>query len=149
VKAVTELISSELDAGLYKKIVLFCVHRDVIEGLRTSLSKYGVVTLYGGTDPGTKMRNVDKFQTRIKPRVFIGNIAAAGTNITLTAAHHVTFVEQDFVPGNNAQAAMRVHRIGQKDPVTVRFISLNNPMDQKITHILKKKTKELTEIFDT
>jgi SNF2 family DNA or RNA helicase len=80
--------------------------------------------------------------------VFIGNIHAAGTAITLTAAHHVWFVEQDWVPGNNAQAIMRCHRIGQKNNVSVQFISLDNSLDHTIMLILKRKTRELTEIFD-
>lgn len=148
VQAVVDLVKSEIEAGLYEKIVIFAIHQDVIEGLRVGLTKYGAVTLYGGTPPEKRQRHIDKFQKTKKTRVFIGNIAAAGTNITLTAAHHVLFVEQDWVPGNNAQAAMRVHRIGQKESVTVRFVSLNNPMDERITQILKRKTKELAEIFD-
>lgn len=149
VEPVAELIKSEFELGLYEKIVIFAIHRDVIEGLRVRLSKYKPVTLYGGTDPETKQKNVDKFQKNPKTRVFIGNIAAAGTNITLTAACNVTFIEQDWVPGNNAQAAMRVHRIGQKENVTVRFVSLNSPMDERVTQVLRRKTKELTEIFDS
>lgn len=149
VEPVADLIKMELDLKLYEKIVIFAIHRDVIEGLRSRLTEYGAVTLYGGTEPETRQKNIDKFMKNKTTRVFIGNIAAAGTNITLTSAHNVTFIEQDWVPGNNAQAAMRVHRIGQTQNVSVRFISLNNPMDEKLTRILRKKTKELTEIFDS
>lgn len=148
VKATAELVSQELEANAYDKLVIFAIHRDVIEGLRVRLSKFGAVTLYGGTPPKTRQKNIDKFQNNPKCRVFIGNILAAGTAITLTSSCQVVFVEQDWVPGNNAQAAMRCHRRGQTRPVFVRFVGLVDSIDQRIAQVLKRKTKEITEILD-
>ena len=148
VQPTIDLVSKELDAGLYKKIVIFCLHRDVIEDLRIGLAKYNPVTLYGGTPPKKRQKNIDRFQNTHKYQIFIGNIHAAGTAITLTRAHHVLFVEQDWVPGANAQAVMRVHRIGQENPVSCRFMALHDTLDAKIMKMVKKKTQELTEIFD-
>lgn len=148
VPAAIEIIKRELENKAYDKIVIFAVHRDVIESLRDGLRKFGAVTIYGGTDPDKRQRNIDRFQTNPKCRVFIGNIQAAGTAITLTAAHNVTFVEQDWVPGNNAQAIMRCHRIGQENHVKVRFMVLDGTLDAKIGYILKRKTEQLTLILD-
>lgn len=143
-----QIIGDELEANAYQKIVIFAIHRDVIETMRDGLREFGVVTIYGGTDPEKRQRNIDRFQKDPKTRVFIGNIHAAGTAITLTAASHVTFIEQDWVPGNNAQAIMRCHRIGQENHVHVRFIVLDGTLDAKIGFILKRKTEQLTQIFD-
>lgn len=148
VKAVSTMVAEELNLGLYEKIVLFAVHRDVIEGLRVHLVKFKPVTLYGKTDPARRDRNVDKFQNNPKCQVFIGNIQSAGTAITLTAAHNIIFVEQDWVPGNNAQAAMRCHRIGQTKPVLVRFAGLVDSIDQRVSEVLRRKTRDLSAIFD-
>jgi SWI/SNF-related matrix-associated actin-dependent regulator 1 of chromatin subfamily A len=148
VQGAVDLISAELEANAYEKVVIFAIHRDVIEGLRARLSKFRPVTLYGGTDHLKREKNIDRFQKDKRYRVFIGNIMAAGTAITLTAAHQVVFVEQDWVPGNNAQAAMRCHRIGQKNPVTVRFIGLADSLDERVAQVLKRKTRELTLLFD-
>lgn len=143
-----KIVREELSSGAYEKIVIFAHHRDVIEGLRVRLNKFRPVTLYGGTPPEKRQLNIDNFQKNPYCRVFIGNIRAAGPSITLTAAHQVMFVEQDWVPGYNAQAAMRVHRIGQKYPVFVRFMSIAGGIHEKIAIALKRKTKELAEIFD-
>lgn len=145
---VAKLIASELTNKQYQKIVVFAIHRDVVEGLRQRLTAFRAVSLYGGTNPGKREHNIRKFSTDPKCRVFIGNIQSAGTGITLTAAHQVLFIEQDWVPGNNAQAAMRCHRIGQEMPVTVRFVGLKDSLDSRISKILKRKTRDLTEIFD-
>lgn len=147
--ALADLVKGELESGAYDKIIIFAVHRDVIEGFRTRLQKYGAVTLYGNTDPDQRERNIAKFQTSPKCKVFIGNIQAAGTNINLTAAHNILIAEPDWVPGNNAQAIMRAHRIGQTFPVYVRFAALaNSPLDAAIQKLLRRKARELTEVFD-
>lgn len=148
VAPVATMLREELDNDYYK-VVVFAIHKWTIENLRRALSGYGAMSLYGGTSVAKRQRNIDKFQDPdSKARVFIGNIQAAGTAITLTAAHHVVFVEQSWVPGENAQAAMRCHRIGQTQPVTVRFVSLNESTDQQVVRVLRKKTKELTQVFD-
>lgn len=143
-----EIIEEELASGQIDKLVLFAIHKDVIEGAREALRKYKPVTLYGGTPAEKRQANIDKFQNDPKCRVFIGNIVAAGTGITLTAAHEVAFLEADWVPSNNAQAAMRCHRIGQTKHVRVRFFSCAGSVDEDVMTTLVHKTRELAKIFD-
>ena len=54
----------------------------------------------------------------------------------------------DWVPGNNAQAIMRCHRIGQTRPVLARFVALAGGADERISNVLKRKTRELSALFD-
>jgi len=145
--AVCDILAEELAADSTLKIVVFAVHRDVIEGARLKLAKYGAVTLYGGTDPKKKALNVDKFMNDAKCRVFIGNVQAAGVGITLTSSCEVAFLEADWVPASNAQAAMRCHRIGQAKPVRVRYFSCEGSVDEQIQKTLLRKSRELTKLF--
>lgn len=147
VPPIAKLVREELKEKKYEKVVIFACHRDVIRGLWDELRDLGAVTLYGGHSDEKKEKNVKKFQHSKNTRIFIGNIQAAGTAITLTAAHHVIFIEQDWVPGNNAQAAMRCHRIGQKKPVTIRVASVENSIDQRVNDILTRKVREITNLF--
>jgi SNF2 family DNA or RNA helicase len=146
---VSNLIRGEMEAGLYEKLVIFAIHKDVIAGLFYRLSEFNPVIVNGDISVGERQSNIDAFQKDPNVKIFIGNIGSAGTGITLTASHQVLFCELDWVPGNNAQAAMRCHRIGQTKPVTVRFVSLDNPMDERVTQVLKRKAKELSEIFES
>lgn len=141
-----DILEEELATGAVQKIVIFGIHKDVIEGCRRRFAKYGAVTLYGGTPGEKRQANIDRFQKDPKCRVFIGNIQAAGTGITLTAAHEVAFVEADWVPANNAQAAMRCHRIGQDKPVRVRFFSCAGSVDEEVMDTLRRKTRELAKL---
>lgn len=150
VEPVVELVSEELTNGAYKKIVIFCIHRDTIVALQEKLGKkFGAVLVFGGSKPSRVVDRIAAFQNpNSKCRVFIAQIQTAGTSLTLTAADQVLFVDQDFVPGNNSQAAARCHRIGQTRPVTVRFVSLADSIDQHLCALLKRKTEELGILTD-
>lgn len=146
VESVIGIVSEELRTNAYEKVVIFGIHQGVIELLRDGLREFHPVTLYGGTPDSKRQSHIDKFQKDAKTRVFIANIQAAGPSITLTRAHNIIFIEQDWVPGNNAQAAMRCHRIGQKNAVLVRTISLDDPIDERISSALRRKTAQLLQI---
>jgi SWI/SNF-related matrix-associated actin-dependent regulator 1 of chromatin subfamily A len=145
---IMDIIKEELEEGAYKKIVLFAIHKDVIENARLALKKYGAMTLYGGTPPNKRQIIIDHFMDNPEKKVFIGNIQAAGTGITLTSANEVAFIESSWVPSDNAQAAMRCHRIGQTRHVRVRMFSCAGSVDEDVMKTLVHKTRELAKIFD-
>lgn len=148
VPEVVKILKDELETGAMDKVVIFSVHRDVIVSLRDALKQFGAMAYFGGMDPKKKQETVDRFQNNPKYRVFIGHIVAAGTAITLTSANEVVFVEPSWVPAENAQAAMRCHRIGQEKPVRVRIFSVAGSIDEDINKALRMKTQDLTKIFD-
>lgn len=146
----TEIITDELENNAYEKLVIFCVHRHLIEGFRQSLSKFKPVTLYGGTPANKRSRHIDTFINNPRCRVFIGNIVAAGVGVDglQRVCHQVIMAECDWTPGNNAQAVMRVHRIGQTKPVSVRIASVADSVDEQIQKALKRKLRDITAIWD-
>lgn len=147
VGAVADLVKSELDHGL-KKIVIFAIHKAVIEGLRDRLSEYGPVTVYGGTPAEKRDRHLHSFNHNEKCRVFIGNIQACGVAISLAeGASDVLFVESDWVPMNNAQAAARVDGPEQREPIFVRFVGLAGSVDEYVSKVIRRKTDDLAKIF--
>lgn len=147
VAALVDLVRTELDSDL-DKIVIFAQHRAVIEQLVEGLQDYGAVQIHGGVDHKLRQLAIDQFQTNPATRVFVGQITAAGTAITLTAASNVLFASASWVPADNAQAAMRCHRIGQKNSVLVRFAMLANSLDERVTAVVRRKTAELAALFD-
>lgn len=150
VKGVVDLVTDELNSGL-DKIVLFAHHTRVIEGLRDGLSAFGAVALYGETNPNARQRNIDRFANNPKCRVFVGNIKAAGVAIDglQNQCCNVMFVEKVSVPGDMAQAIMRVRRNGQTRPVLVRSVRLaNDEIFDRIERALFRKTKDLIAAFD-
>ncbi len=141
---VASLISEEITLGLYDKIVVFGIHTDVIESLAELLYKFKPVMITGKTPPNQRQNAIDNFQINPGTKIFLGNIQASGTSITLTASNQVGFIEQDWVPGNNDQAAQRCHRIGTTKPVTARHFCIADSFDERVTAIIARKTQELS-----
>lgn len=136
-----------LDSG-GEKLVLFAYHKEVITALQGGLLPYHPVSLHGATPADLRQRAVDSFQGNPHYKVFIGQIQAAGIGITLTASSNVVFVESSWVPAENEQAAMRIHRIGQRDACLIRFATLAGSLDEQIQRACRRKLTDIRRLFE-
>jgi SWI/SNF-related matrix-associated actin-dependent regulator of chromatin subfamily A-like protein 1 len=153
-RGATEYIIDMLDnLPERRKILVFAHHAHVIASLARHLGEYSPAVLVGSTNQADREIAVDKFLTEDRCRVFVGNIQAAGTAITLVGpkckCSDVVFVESSWTPMDNAQAACRVHRIGQQDGVVARMLSASGTVDDLINNLLVRKAREFTTLFDT
>jgi len=121
----------------YDKIVLFAHHKAVIEKLRTL---EGSVHVDGSCTQTQRESAVNRFQDG-DARVFIGQIQAAGTGLTLTAANVLVFVECSYVPAENRQAADRIHRIGQDESCLIYLAVVPDSIDESIIETIERKMK--------
>ena len=55
-----------------------------------------------------------------------------GVGVTLSAASHAVFVEQDWTPAILRQAEDRLHRIGQESPVLIQYLVVPDSIDVNI-----------------
>jgi SWI/SNF-related matrix-associated actin-dependent regulator 1 of chromatin subfamily A len=135
-----------------RKVLVFAHHKDVITLLAGGLQNWGPLVITGATTPDYRTLAVDAFLTEPRCRIFIGNIQAAGTGLTLVgpqcACSDVVFVEASYSVGDNVQAAARVHRIGQNDAVVARFLTAHGTIDDRIQDILARKAKDFSELFN-
>jgi SWI/SNF-related matrix-associated actin-dependent regulator 1 of chromatin subfamily A len=110
--------------GCTGKTLVFAYHHDVIERLMETLADQGVSGFTGSSSLRDRDRAAERFHDDPNCQFFIGNIEAAGQGITLTAARHVVFAEPDWRGTYLEQAEDRAHRIGQTDPVSVKYLLL-------------------------
>jgi SWI/SNF-related matrix-associated actin-dependent regulator of chromatin subfamily A-like protein 1 len=147
---VAEYVRDMLDGGV-QQVVVWAVHHDVLDYLVQHLFDYGVSRLDGRTTSKDRGAAIGAF-IEGRARVFVGQIQAGGTAITLSGGklpcHDIVFAETSFSPSDNFQAACRIHRIGQRDAVLARFASAAETYDDRIQDILARKTKDFTELFE-
>lgn len=143
IQPVVELVRSEFDNGM-ERIVIFGWHRDVLAAIAQDLEGE---LLYGGTSDPERNRIIDGFRDG-EIRVVCAQILTAGTAIDLSAADDVLFVEQDWTPSNNAQAAMRVMSQFKKRPVRARAVGIAGSIDEAVTGTLQRKTRMVAEILN-
>jgi len=75
---------------------------------------------------------MDLFRNDAEYRVAILSITAAGTGLNFTPCHAVVFAELHFTPGLLGQAEDRVHRIGQTQNVSVKYLIAKKTLDEYI-----------------
>jgi SWI/SNF-related matrix-associated actin-dependent regulator of chromatin subfamily A-like protein 1 len=135
-----------------RKVLVFGVHTDVIGALKNHLGEHNPAVIIGATSPKDRETEVERFLQLAPCRVFIGNIQAAGTALTLVGpkckCSDVVFVESSWTSADNAQAACRIHRIGQHDGVVARMLTTDHPVDELIHRILVRKAREFSQLFD-
>jgi len=130
------------------KVVVMGIHKRALRDVQGQLAKEGFrsVLVNGDTPERERIAAVQAFQNDPRCRVFIGNMRAAGTGITLTAASKIDMLETDWSPAPNAQAIMRIHRIGQTKQVRARFISLAKSIDLAVTAVVAEKTQAIATV---
>lgn len=141
------MLKEELDAGCGKRVV-FGIHTEPLLFIKNFLHKYGyeAVIAYGETREADRQEAVHRFMNDPNVKVFIGNIKVAGVGLTLTESSDIDMFESDWSPAGNAQAIKRVHRYGQTQNVTARFITLAGSIDETVNRIVAGKTASIAEI---
>jgi len=143
---VLEFINNWLDQT-DEKLVIFAVHKDVISKIKEGV-KFPSVVLDGSVAGENRQRIIDSFQNDPNVRVFIGQLVAAGSGITLTAASTVMFVEMDWVPSRFTQAEDRVHRIGVRDSVTCLYLVAECTVEERLCEIIQSKQEVVSNVLD-
>ena len=140
-------IEDFLENNVDGKLVVFGTHRKTVDVI---MDKFDGIAVKVDGSVSTKDRDlaVGRFHEDKNIRLFMGNIQAAGTGLTLTAASTVAFLELPWSPGELAQAEDRCHRIGQKNFVNVYHLIAADTIEEKIAMLLDKKRKVLDAVLD-
>lgn len=132
-----------------EKMVLFTTSRAVAEVLEDDLKSYGCLRVDGSVgNPVKKKKIIEQFQSSKKHRALAANIASVGLGYTITKPTIAVFVEYEWTEAANSQARDRLHRTGQKSPVTAYYLVLRNTLDE---YILKKvlKRRQISDVLHT
>jgi len=145
VPAVVEFCRELLEQEI--PLVIFAYHRSVIADLTESFSEYKPSVITGDTPANARQGQVDRFQEG-QTNLFIGNLVAAGTGITLTRSCTVVLAELDWDPTKIAQPVDRVHRIGQKNNVTIYYFVVENSIDEDLIEMVMRKARAIAEVVE-
>jgi SWI/SNF-related matrix-associated actin-dependent regulator 1 of chromatin subfamily A len=129
-----------------KKVIIFCNFTDSLNKIVEHFGKTAV-KLDGSMSQHERQYSVDQFQENEKIKVFVGNIKAAGTGITLTAGEAAIFNDLSFLPSDHAQAEDRSYRYGQKNNVLVYYPIFENTIEGIIYDILNNKKQVIATVM--
>jgi SWI/SNF-related matrix-associated actin-dependent regulator 1 of chromatin subfamily A len=139
-----EIAENIIEQG--KKVIIFCNFTDSLNKIVEHFGKTAV-KLDGSMSQHERQYSVDQFQENEKIKVFVGNIRAAGTGITLTAGEVAIFNDLSFLPSDHAQAEDRSYRYGQKNNVLVYYPIFENTIEGIIYDILNNKKQVIATVM--
>jgi SWI/SNF-related matrix-associated actin-dependent regulator 1 of chromatin subfamily A len=139
-----EIAENIIEQG--KKVIIFCNFTDSLNKILEHFGKIAV-KLDGSMSQHERQFSVDQFQENEKIKVFVGNIKAAGTGITLTAGEAAIFNDLSFLPSDHAQAEDRSYRYGQKNNVLVYYPIFENSIEGIIYDILNNKKQVIETVM--
>jgi hypothetical protein len=143
--AVTSEVAVLTEAG--EKVMIAAHHRNVVD---TIAKRFGGLRIQGGQTVASKEADKARFQTGTvadAPTITVA-ITAGGTGHTLTAAANGIQAELCWTPGELAQMAKRLHRIGQTRPVTYRVMIAEGTIDEHMWDMLQGKQQVLDSVLD-
>ena len=132
------------------KLLFFAHHHVMLDAMENALRAARVphVRIDGKTPSLDRAIAVRRFQEEDALRVAVLSIQACGQGLTLTAAADVVFGELHWVPAAMLQAEDRAHRIGQVNPVNVRYICAAGTLDDIVWPTVKRKLETLGRALD-
>ena len=145
-----DALSDILDTMLAeeKKLVILARFVPELDGIQELLKRkqIGYASVRGGVS--NRAEEIRRFQEDAECRVFVGQIAAAGLGITLTAASTMVFYSLDYSMSNFEQAKARIHRVSQTENCLYIYLIAKNTVDAKILHSLRDKVDLARTLVD-
>ena len=131
------------------KILIFAPFRHVIDVLRDALTAddFSVAVIRGDVAAGKRTEIFRQFQDTEEPRILLIQPQAAAHGVTLTAADTVVWWGPTPSLEIYAQANARVHRAGQKNPVTIIRLQ-GSTVERHIYNLLDSRNNDHTKLID-
>ncbi len=132
-----------------QKVLIFSQFTSMLILIRDELRKMKIKTSYldGKTSSEQRQDLIDEFNTS-DTEVFLISLKAGGYGLNLTSASAVIHVDPWWNKSVERQAEDRVHRIGQKQNVSVYKIITTNTIEEKIYELQNQKDDLIGSILD-
>ena len=141
-----EIVENAVVSG--HKILIFSQFTTMLERISDALNgkKISHFTLTGSTSKAARADMVERFQSD-DTKIFLISLKAGGTGLNLTAADIVIHFDPWWNMAAQNQATDRVHRIGQKNVVTVYKLIMKNSIEEKILKLQENKMQLADQII--
>ena len=131
-------------------VLVFSQFTSYLALVKQALDAVAIPYLYidGSIDLKTRQKLVQEFQDGSCP-VFLISLKAGGLGLNLTRANYVIHTDPWWNPAIEAQATDRVHRIGQKQSVTVYHLIAEGTIEEKIQRLHERKLALAQDVLES
>ena len=144
--ALSDIVDSAAQEG--GKLVIIARFLPEIDAITAMLERKSIAFSLITGAVKDRDEQVRRFQADPEVTVFVGQIAAAGLGITLTAADKMVFYSLDYSMSNFEQTKARIHRVGQNNPCTYIYLVAKNTVDARVLKALRDKANLAKTLID-
>lgn len=121
---------------------------DMFSSLLTS-KKIEHVTFTGNVSDQDRVLARERFQNDPACKVFLGNPAAGGIGLTLTAAEAAIYLSNSFKTEDRVQSEDRCHRVGSERHKKINYhdVIAQNTVDEKVLGVLRSNKRLSDQIM--
>jgi SNF2 family DNA or RNA helicase len=141
-----ELLQTLINGG--HKTVIFSQYTKMLKIMKNEFDAQGIKYSYLDGSSKNRMSIVKEFNEGDNP-IFLVSLKAGGTGLNLTGADTVIHYDMWWNPAVENQATDRVHRMGQKQNVSVYKLVTLDTIEEKIVAMQKKKEGVVKKIVST
>lgn len=133
-----------------RKFVVFVKFINELKDVKRTCEEVGLktLTIHGGVSESKRERSLAAFDETRKPTCFIVQVDSGSEGISLVAASEAVFYSHTNNFATYAQACDRLHRPGQKRPVTYYHLLARGTVDEAIYLALRTK-RDVAELVLT
>jgi len=135
-----DLLKEEILPFVEGKAIIFTEYRRMAQILQRELKEYKPFLLTGETESGKIDTILDEFEKSDSKILISTDVISSGKNLQFvdTLIHY----DLPWSPATALQREGRIHRIGQKNPVTIiKFVTLHS-IEKRIFDVLYSKTEQ-------
>jgi len=133
---------NDVDEGTVKTVV-FSQWTSMLDKIEDALEAAGIRydRLDGTMKRDDRTRAMEALKTDPRCEVLLVSLRAGGVGLNLTAARRVYLMDPYWNPAVENQAVDRIHRLGQKNPVTTVKFVMEDSIETRLLEVQKRKTQ--------
>ncbi|MDX8431187.1 MAG: DEAD/DEAH box helicase [Candidatus Algichlamydia australiensis] len=132
-----ELLETLIEGG--HKTVIFSQYTKMLKIMRDDFDRKGIRYSYLDGTSKNRLEIVDEFNNDKEIPIFLVSLKAGGTGLNLVGADTVIHYDMWWNPAVESQATDRVHRMGQKQAVSVYKLITLSSIEEKIVELQNRK----------
>ncbi|KAG8931874.1 hypothetical protein FRC03_004298 [Tulasnella sp. 419] len=133
---------NDVDEGIVKTVV-FSQWTSMLDKIEDALEAATIryERLDGTMKRDDRTRAMEGLKTDPRCEVLLVSLRAGGVGLNLTAARRVYLMDPYWNPAVENQAVDRIHRLGQKNPVTTVKFVIEDSIETRLLEVQKRKTQ--------
>ncbi|KAH8201941.1 hypothetical protein TruAng_003933 [Truncatella angustata] len=145
-----ELLRDIRENNPQEKTLIFSVFTSFLDILEIPIQDEGnVYRRYDGAMcHNDREQAVDDFMKKPEVKIMLVSLQAGNAGLNLQAATQVIILDPFWNPSIEDQAVGRAHRLGQKKPVTVHKVLIEDTIEDRIVELQEKKKALVGEVLN-